>query len=120
MVSKRGYHWMKYHVDVLHNVIDQTAAMQKAAPPGFKVHYDFNADSSAIEVVDPESRPVLQFARDEDGLVGWIGTYQKSGEVLVCGDPCATVSEKEALPVLARQRRIFLYPGYLHPGARER
>ena len=66
--------------------------------------YDINADSSAIEAVDPESRPVLQFARDEGGLVGWMGTYQKSGEVFLCGDPCATVSEKEALPVLDRQR----------------
>jgi hypothetical protein len=99
------------------NVVAQLKNSRLFVSPGLA--YDFNADSSAIEVVDPESRPVLQFARDEDGLVGWIGTYQKSGEVFVCGDPCATVSEKEALPALARQRRIFLYPGYLHPGARE-
>jgi hypothetical protein len=83
------------------------------------VRYDMNADSSAIEVVDPDLRPVLQFARDESGLVGWVGTYQKSGEVLLCGNPCAAISEKEALPLLEQQRRIFQYPGYLHPGARE-
>ena len=42
--AQRGYHWMKYHVGEVHNVIDQTRAMQEAAPPGFKVHYDFNAN----------------------------------------------------------------------------
>jgi hypothetical protein len=100
------------------NVVAQLKNSRFFVAPGFG--YDFNADSSAIEVVDPESRPVLQFARDEDGLVGWMGTYQKTGEVFVCGNPCAAVSEQEALPVLNRQHRIFRYPGYLHPGARER
>ena len=100
------------------NVVAQLKNSHLFVSPG--LGYDMNADSSAIEVVDPESRPVLQFARDEGGIVGWMGTYQKSGEIFLCGNPCAAVSEKEALPVLERQRRIFQYPGYLHPGARER
>ena len=99
------------------NVVAQLKNSRLFVSPG--VAYDINADASAIEVVDPESRPVLQFFRDGDGLVGWMGTYQKSGEVFLCGNPCAAVSEKEALPVLEHQRRIFRYPGYLHPGARE-
>lgn len=45
-VAKQGYRWIKYHPDVLQNVIKQTEAMQKVAPPGFKVHYDFNGYSS--------------------------------------------------------------------------
>ena len=100
------------------NVVAQLKNSRLFVSPG--LGYDMNADSSAIEVVDPEARPVLQFARDEGGLVGWIGTYQKSGEVLLCGNPCAAISEKDALPLLQHQRRIFQYPGYLHPGARER
>jgi hypothetical protein len=100
------------------NVVAQLKNSRLFVTPGLE--YDMNADSSAIEVVDPESRPVLQFARDEGGLVGWMGTYQKSGDVFICGNPCAAVSEKEARPLLKRQRRIFQYPGYLHPGARER
>jgi len=100
------------------NVVAQLKNSRLFVAPGLA--YDFNADARAIEVVDPESRPVLQFARDENGLVGWTVTYQKSGEVFVCGNPCAAVSEQEALPLLNRQRRIFRYPGYLHPGARER
>ena len=35
-VLARGYRWLKYHVDVFQNPIDQTAAMQEAAPPGFQ------------------------------------------------------------------------------------
>jgi hypothetical protein len=100
------------------NVVAQLKNSRLFVSPGLA--YDINADSSAIEVVDPKLRPVLQFARDEGGLVGWMATYQRSGEIFLCGDRCATVSEEEALPVLARQRRIFRYPGYLHPGARER
>ena len=44
--AARGYHWIKYHVDEMQDVIAQTEAMQEAAPPYFKVHYDFNANSN--------------------------------------------------------------------------
>ena len=41
-----GYRWIKFHLDQVQNVLDQTAAMQEAAPEGFRVHYDFNANLS--------------------------------------------------------------------------
>ena len=44
--AARGYHWIKYHVDEMQDVIAQTEAMQEAAPPYFKIHYDFNANSN--------------------------------------------------------------------------
>jgi hypothetical protein len=100
------------------NVVARIEKSRLFVAPGYA--YDINADASAIEVVDPTMRPVLQFTRDAGGLVGWMGTYQRSGEVLLCRDTCATLPEKDALPILAGQRRIFQYPGYLHPGARER
>jgi L-alanine-DL-glutamate epimerase-like enolase superfamily enzyme len=59
-VSRRGYHWLKYHVDHLQNVIDQTAAMQKAAPRGFKIHYDFNGDSN-VEAMYPVLKELEKF-----------------------------------------------------------
>ena len=49
-VAQRGYHWIKYHVDVLQNVVDQAVAMQAVAPPGFKVHFDFNGHQSLEQV----------------------------------------------------------------------
>jgi len=59
-VSARGYRWLKYHVNVFQNAIDQTAAMQEVAPPGFKIHYDFNADSE-LATVYPVLRELEKF-----------------------------------------------------------
>jgi len=39
--AKQGHTWMKFHLSPFQNVIDQTEAMQKVAPKGFKLHYDF-------------------------------------------------------------------------------
>ena len=47
-----GYTWMKYHTDSLHNVIDQTKAMQEVAPPGFKIHYDVNFDNTVDHILE--------------------------------------------------------------------
>lgn len=71
--AQRGYHWMKYHVAEIHNVIDQTRAMQEVAPPGFKVHYDFNANRD-VYTMGPIIQELERFAvagRIEDALSGW-------------------------------------------------
>lgn len=46
-----GHTWMKYHTCHLHNVIDQTEAMQAVAPRGFKIHYDVNFDNTVDYIV---------------------------------------------------------------------
>lgn len=61
-----GYRWLKYHVDEVQNVVDQTRAMQAVAPPDFRVHYDFNANSDRAAV-----EPVLD-ALSEYSIVGRI------------------------------------------------
>ena len=35
-----GYTWLKYHLSPFENVFDQLDAMQRVAPPGFKVQFD--------------------------------------------------------------------------------
>jgi L-alanine-DL-glutamate epimerase-like enolase superfamily enzyme len=50
--AEMGYAWLKYHTGHFHNVLAQTEAMQEAAPPGFKVHYDLNFDNSVDHVLD--------------------------------------------------------------------
>ncbi len=50
-LSQKGYTWMKYHVDYFQNVIDQTEAIQRVAPPGFRLQYDFNGDESLNTVL---------------------------------------------------------------------
>ncbi|MBT7862160.1 MAG: hypothetical protein HN712_17720 [Gemmatimonadetes bacterium] len=39
--AEAGYTWMKFHLSPFENVIDQTEAMQRVAPEGFRLHYDF-------------------------------------------------------------------------------
>ena len=76
--ARQGYLWLKYHIDEIQNVVDQTRAMQDAAPPGFKVHYDFNANST-FEVIAPVIKKLEKFpvaGRIEDPIVasdpdGW-------------------------------------------------
>ena len=53
--SAQGYTWMKYHLSPFENVIDQTEAMQKVAPEGFKIHYDFTmhgTDDHMLELLE--------------------------------------------------------------------
>ena len=53
--AEMGYTWMKYHLSPFENVFDQTEAMQKVAPPGFKIHYDFTmhgTDDHMPELLD--------------------------------------------------------------------
>ena len=52
--AQKGYCWLKYHVDEVQNVIAQTEAMDKVAPRGFKVHFDFTANSNHYTM-----RPIL-------------------------------------------------------------
>jgi L-alanine-DL-glutamate epimerase-like enolase superfamily enzyme len=89
-VSRRGYRWLKYHVDHLQNVIDQTAAMQTVAPRGFRIHYDFNGDSN-VEAVYPVLKELEKFpvaGRAEDPV--------KDGD----HDGYRLLRSKCALPVL--------------------
>lgn len=47
-----GYTWMKYHLSPFENVFDQTEAMQRVAPPGFRIHYDFTMHGTDDHVID--------------------------------------------------------------------
>ncbi|MEX2601075.1 MAG: enolase C-terminal domain-like protein [Balneolaceae bacterium] len=58
--SQKGYRWLKYHPDVLQNVIAQTEAMQRVAPSWFRIHYDFNGYSS-VESMAPVLRELEKF-----------------------------------------------------------
>ena len=92
-VAKRGYRWMKFHVDTMQNVIDQTEAMQKVAPPGFKIHYDFNSDSNLNSTL-PVLKELEKFTiagRLEDPIRGYPPPDYEGYRVL---------REKISLPIL--------------------
>jgi L-alanine-DL-glutamate epimerase-like enolase superfamily enzyme len=92
-VAKRGYRWMKYHVDTMQSIIDQTEAMQKVAPAGFRIHYDFNGDSnlnSTLPVLkELEKFPIA--GRLEDPIRGYPPPDYEGYRVL---------REKISLPIL--------------------
>lgn len=88
--SKKGYRWLKYHADALQNIIDQTEAMQKVAPPEFRIHYDFNGYSSMASIY-PVLKELEKFSiagRFEDPL----DAHDQSGYHLL--------REKCSIPVL--------------------
>ena len=100
---RQGYRWLKYHVDEIQNVVDQTAAMQEVAPPGFKIHYDFNANST-FEAIAPVIRKLERFSvagRIEDPIVasdpdGWL-----------------KIREMSSLPILAHHAPVdFMVKGF--------
>ena len=49
--AEMGYTWRKYHTSVYQNVLEQTAAMQEVAPPGFKIHYDLNGGRTSDDTL---------------------------------------------------------------------
>ena len=102
-LSKRGYRWMKYHVDVLQNVVDQTAAMQEAAPRGFRVQYDFNEDSS-LEAVYPVLKELERFP-----IAGRIEDPIRS----IDQDGYRLLREKCAIPILIHHgpAEVFMRKG---------
>jgi glucarate dehydratase len=93
-VSRRGYGWLKFHVDVLQDVVAQTEAVQRVAPAGFKLHYDFNFDETAA-VVLPTLKELEKFpvaGRVEDPLRG-----RKPSDV----EEWRALRRETSLPILA-------------------
>ena len=82
--SAQGYTWMKYHLSPFENVFDQTEAMQKVAPEGFKVHYDFTGGGTDDHMPDLLTRlaqyPIagcFEDAIDEKDIQGSIELRQR-------------------------------------------
>lgn len=50
--AESGFTWLKYHTSHFHNIVAQTKAMQAVAPPGFRVHYDLNWDSTVEHIME--------------------------------------------------------------------
>ena len=84
--SARGYTWMKYHLSPFENVMDQTEAMQAAAPEGFRIHYDFTmhgTDDHMPELLDKLERfPVAGCFEDPlppGDIQGYIELRKRTG-----------------------------------------
>jgi L-alanine-DL-glutamate epimerase-like enolase superfamily enzyme len=107
---EQGYTWFKYHTDHFHNVIDQTRAMQEVAPPGLKIHYDMNFDSTVGHVITV-TRALAQFpvaGLIEDPLPG----YDLEGHKIL-RQKCALPIVIHHLALGGREALIDLADGYM-------
>ena len=50
--AAQGYTWMKFHLSPFENIFAQTEAMEKVAPEGFKIHYDFTGGGTDDHMPD--------------------------------------------------------------------
>ena len=63
-----GYMMFKMHTNAYFDVLEQTRAVEEVAPPGFRMHFDFNHNRPAAQVLrlicDLERSPVVGVLED--------------------------------------------------------
>ena len=92
--TAEGYMIFKIHTCAQHDVLRQNRAVEEVAPPGFKMHYDFNHNRVSADVLrlvqELEKSPVVGYL--EDPLVwrdidGWRRLREKTFIPLVMHVP---------------------------------
>lgn len=71
-----GYMAMKMHTSPFYDVIEQTRAAEAVAPPGFRIHYDFNSARSLANVL-----PVVRELQAHHPIVAVIEDALKSSDI---------------------------------------
>jgi L-alanine-DL-glutamate epimerase-like enolase superfamily enzyme len=105
-----GHTWIKYHTHHLHNIIDQTRAMQEVAPRGFKIHYDVNCDNTVDHIVSL-ARQLSQFPAA--GLIeDPLRSFDLEGYKLL-RQKCALPIVFHHLPLGGREALMGLADGYM-------
>ena len=89
-----GYMVMKMHTNPSFDVHAQTRAVEEVAPPGFKLHYDFNGRGTVggtlSMIKELEKSPVVGYAEDpldRNDLDGWRTLRQRTRVPLVMHVP---------------------------------
>ena len=80
----QGYRVFKMHSDARYDVIEQTRAAEKVAPPGFKLHWDLNHNRTLGTVLpivaELEKSPIVGFIEDPvvwSDIDGWRALREK-------------------------------------------
>ena len=63
----QGYTIFKMHTAEIHDVMEQTRVVEEIAPPGFRLHYDFNGNRTLAAVL-----PTIRALEDNHPIVGFI------------------------------------------------
>ena len=64
---EQGYTIFKMHSDAKYDVIEQTKAAEEVAPPGFKIHWDFNHNRCQATIL-----PIISELERNHPIVGFI------------------------------------------------
>lgn len=63
----QGYTIFKMHTAAIYDVLEQTRAVEAVAPPGFRIHYDFNGNRTLAAVL-----PIIHTLEEHHPIVGHI------------------------------------------------
>ena len=97
----QGYRVFKMHSDARYDVIEQTRAAEKVAPPGFKLHWDLNHNRTLGTILpivaELEKSPIVGFLEDPlvwSDIDGWRTLREKTKSPSSCTSPNWAASKK--------------------------
>lgn len=106
-----GYMVFKCHTREAYDVLEWTRAVEEIAPPGFKMHYDFNGNRSIAAILallkELEESPVVGYIEDpvkKADPEGWAQVRGKSNLPLIHHQPPLGVMQE----VLARTADAYM------------
>ncbi|MDE0221797.1 MAG: hypothetical protein OXJ90_21185 [Spirochaetaceae bacterium] len=102
--AAEGYRVFKMHSSPLYDVIEQTRAAEEVAPPGFRLHWDFNHTRTpgvVLPIVEElRHHPIVGFIEDPlpwDDLDGWRSLRSKTRIPLVMHVPPLAAAQRGVL-----------------------
>jgi len=99
--AAEGYTVLKMHTCAYFDLFEQNRAAEEVAPPGFRMHYDFNHNRTTAAVLpllkELEKSPVVGFIEDPliwKDLAGWRALRERVGlPLLMHGPPLGGTQE---------------------------
>ncbi|NKB67863.1 MAG: hypothetical protein GKR89_12450 [Candidatus Latescibacteria bacterium] len=111
----QGYQVCKMHTAAFFDVLEQTQAVERIVPPGFKLHYDFNGNrtlATALPLIKQlEAHPVVGFIEDpfpKHDRAAWCQLRQQCGLPLIFHVSAAHAGLAE---ITAGVADIYLFSG---------
>ena len=102
--AAEGYRVFKMHSSPFYDVIEQTRAAEEVAPPGFRLHWDFNHTRTpgvVLPIVEElRHHPIVGFIEDPlpwDDLDGWRSLRSRTRIPLVMHVPPLAVAQRGVL-----------------------
>lgn len=95
--ASQGYRIFKIHTCAYYDVFEQTRAAEAVAPPGFRIHYDFNHNRSLAAV-----GPIIAELEREHPIVGFIEDPLKFEDIA----GWAALRRQTSLPLIMHGTRI--------------